>query len=169
MLSDDKLRSHAILKEVEDSESSANDRFKNLQAGLEDIRVSLASEELRSRALQDQVMRTELEGKLNIPQSRSDLQLDSPDYLLESSGNWIFSHPDYNLWETNSTPEGSVLFLNGSPGSGKYIGFHSTFPQLTDTSSNRKIDFGKDYHSPTKGEASFRLAGVLFLQTRRRW
>ncbi|KAH6952935.1 hypothetical protein DER45DRAFT_574581 [Fusarium avenaceum] len=119
MLSDDKLRSHAILKEVEDSELSAKDRFKSLQAGLEDIRVSLASEELKSRALQDQLMRADLEGKLNIPQSRSDLQLDSPEYLLESSGNWIFSHPDYNLWETNSTPEGSVLFLNGSPGSGK--------------------------------------------------
>jgi SpoVK/Ycf46/Vps4 family AAA+-type ATPase len=135
MLSDDKLQSHAILKGVEESESSANDRFKDLQARLEDIRASLASEELRSRALQDQEMRTYLEKKLDVPQSRDDLRLESPEYILKSSGNWIFSNPDYYSWETDSPPEGSVLFLNGSPGSGKHMGFHSTCPQLTSTPS----------------------------------
>lgn len=135
MLSDDKLQSHAILKEVEDFESSAKDQFKNLQAGLEDIRASLASDELRSKTSQDQEMRADLQRKLDVPQSRADLQLESPEYKLEYSGNWVFSHPDYYLWETKSPPEGSVLFLNGSPGSGKSTGFHSTFPQLTNTSS----------------------------------
>ncbi|KAG5662594.1 hypothetical protein KAF25_005012 [Fusarium avenaceum] len=119
MLSDDKLQSHAILKEVEDFESSAKDQFKNLQASLEDIRASLASDELRSKTSQDQEMRADLQRKLDVPQSRADLQLESPEYILESSGNWIFSHPDYSFWETNSMSEGSVLFLNGSPGSGK--------------------------------------------------
>ncbi|KAM0267391.1 hypothetical protein ACHAPA_005933 [Fusarium lateritium] len=119
MLSDDKLQSHAILKEVEDSESSANARFQNLQAGLEDIRTSLVSEELKSKALQDQEMRTILETKLGVQQSRANLKLEPPEYILESSGNWIFSNPDYYSWETGSPPEGCVLFLNGSPGSGK--------------------------------------------------
>ncbi|KAM0214016.1 hypothetical protein ACHAQD_009050 [Fusarium lateritium] len=113
------LQSHAILKEVEDSESSANARFQNLQAGLEDIRTSLASEELRSKALQDHEMRTNLETKLGVQQFRANLKLEPPEYVLESSGNWIFSNPDYYSWETGSPPEGCVLFLNGSPGSGK--------------------------------------------------
>jgi hypothetical protein len=135
MLSDDKLQSHAILKEVENSESSAKDRFKNLQSGLEDIRASLASDKLRSKALQDQEMRAYLERKLDVPQSRAGLQLESPEHILGSSGNWVFSDPSYYSWETESPPEGSVLFLNGSPGSGKHMGFHSTCPQLTNTSS----------------------------------
>jgi SpoVK/Ycf46/Vps4 family AAA+-type ATPase len=119
MLSDGKLQSHAILKEIEDFESSAKDCFKNLQAGLEDIRASVTSDELRSKALQDQEMRANLERKLDVPKPRSDLQLESPERILESSGNWISSHPAYYFWETNTPPEGSVLFLNGSPGSGK--------------------------------------------------
>ncbi|KAM0239464.1 hypothetical protein ACHAP5_008320 [Fusarium lateritium] len=105
--------------EVEDSESSANARFQNLQAGLEDIRTSLASEELKSKALQDHEMRTNLETKLGVQQFQANLKLEPPEYVLESSGNWIFSNPDYYSWETGSPPEGSVLFLNGSPGSGK--------------------------------------------------
>ncbi|WZH47704.1 Vegetative incompatibility HET-E-1 [Fusarium acuminatum] len=117
MLSDGKLQSHAILKEIEDFESSAKDCFKNLQAGLEDIRASVTSDELRSKALQDQEMRANLERKLDVPKPRSDLQLESPERILESSGNWISSHPAYYFWETNTPPEGSVLFLNGSPGS----------------------------------------------------
>jgi hypothetical protein len=135
MLSDDKLQSHAILKEVEDSESFAKDRFKNLHAGLEDIRATLASDELRSKALQDQEMRANLERKLDVPQPRADLQLESPERILESSGNWIFSHPTYYSWETDNSPEGSVLFLNGSPGSGKCITFYSTPPKHTNPSS----------------------------------
>ncbi|KAI7765160.1 hypothetical protein LZL87_005873 [Fusarium oxysporum] len=103
LLSDDKLQSHAILKEVQDSDQYAKDHFSNLQTSLEDIRSTLASEQLQSKTLQ----------------SRTDLQLESRDPIVEDSGSWIFTNPIFKCWDEGKSSEGRVLFLNGSPGSGK--------------------------------------------------
>ncbi|RBA19768.1 hypothetical protein FPRO05_09068 [Fusarium proliferatum] len=119
LLSDDKLQSHAILKEVQDSDQYAKDQFGNLKTSLEDIRSTLASEQLQSKTLQAQEMRTYLGSRLHVSKSRTDLQLESQDPILENSGNWIFSDPTFDSWERGNSQDGRVLFLNGSPGSGK--------------------------------------------------
>ncbi|KAF5588538.1 heterokaryon incompatibility protein het-E-1 [Fusarium subglutinans] len=119
LLSDDKLQSHAILKEVQDSGQYAKDQFGNLQTSLEDIRSTLASEQLQSKALQAQEMKTYLESRLNVSKSRTDLDLESRDPVYENSGVWIFSSPTFKRWEEGKSAENRVLFLNGSPGSGK--------------------------------------------------
>ncbi|KAI1008491.1 hypothetical protein LB504_001315 [Fusarium proliferatum] len=119
LLSDEKLQSHAILKGVQDSDQYAKDRFSNLQTSLEDIRSTLASEQLQSKTLQAQEMRTYLGSRLDVSKSRTDLQLESQDPILENSGNWIFSDPTFDSWERGNSQDGRVLFLNGSPGSGK--------------------------------------------------
>ncbi|KAF5252268.1 hypothetical protein FANTH_2824 [Fusarium anthophilum] len=117
LLSDDKLQSHAILKEVQDSDQYAKDQFSELQTSLEDIRSTLASEQLQSKILQAQEMKTYLESRLDVSKSRTDLQLESQDHTLENSGNWIFSDPTFKGWEGGKSAENKVLFLNGSPGS----------------------------------------------------
>ncbi|KAJ4267106.1 hypothetical protein NW762_003204 [Fusarium torreyae] len=119
MLSDAKLQSHAILKDVQDSGAYARDQFKNLQAGLEEIRTVLHSEQLKSNAFQDREMKASLEGKLGVPGFRTDSQLESPEESVESSGNWIFSHHAFRTWETARSSLDGILFLNGSPGAGK--------------------------------------------------
>ncbi|KAF5584159.1 heterokaryon incompatibility protein het-E-1 [Fusarium pseudoanthophilum] len=119
LLSDDKLQSHAILKEVQDSDQYAKDQFGNLQTSLDDIRSTLASEQLQSKALQSREMKTYLESRLDVSTSRPDLQLESQDTVDESSGIWIFSNPIFKSWEGGKSAEKRVLFLNGSPGSGK--------------------------------------------------
>nr|RBR00802.1 hypothetical protein FVER53263_11046 [Fusarium verticillioides] len=116
---DDKLQSHAILKEVQDSDQYAKDQFSNLQTSLDDIRSTLASEQLQSKALQSREMKTYLESRLDVSTSRTDLQLESQDTVDENSGIWIFSNPIFNGWEGGKSAEKRVLFLNGSPGSGK--------------------------------------------------
>ncbi|RKL03912.1 hypothetical protein BFJ71_g3882 [Fusarium oxysporum] len=118
LLSDDKLQSHAILKEVQDSDQYAKDQFSNLHTSLEDIRSTLASEQLQSKILQVQEMKTYLESRLDVSKSRTDLQLESRDPVDESSGIWIFSNPTFRCWEGGKSAENRVLFLNGSPGSG---------------------------------------------------
>ncbi|KAF4944322.1 hypothetical protein FGADI_12776 [Fusarium gaditjirri] len=122
LLSDDKLQSHAIFKEVQDSDQYAKDQFSNLQTSLEDIRSTLASEQLQSKTIQAQEMKAYLESRLDVSHSRTDLQLESQDPVLESSGNWIFSDSTFDCWERGNSQDGSVLFLNGSPGSGN-IGY----------------------------------------------
>ncbi|KAF5691974.1 heterokaryon incompatibility protein het-E-1 [Fusarium circinatum] len=117
LLSDDKLQSHAILKEVQDSDQYAKSQFSNLRTNLEDIRSTLASEQLQSKTLQAQEMKTYLEGRLDVSKSRTDLQLESQDTVLENSGNWIFSDPHFKCWEGGNSQDSRVLFLNGSPGS----------------------------------------------------
>ncbi|KAF5645873.1 heterokaryon incompatibility protein het-E-1 [Fusarium tjaetaba] len=119
LLSDDKLQSHAILKEVQDSDQYAKDQFSNLQTSLDDIRSTLASEQLQSKALQSREMKTYLESRLDISTSRTDLQLESQDTVDKNSGIWIFSNPIFKSWEGGKSAEKRVLFLNGSPGSGK--------------------------------------------------
>ncbi|KAJ4024767.1 hypothetical protein NW761_011566 [Fusarium oxysporum] len=119
LLSGDKLQSHAILKEVQDSEKYAKDQFSNLQTSLEDIKSTFASEQLQSKTLHAQEMKTYLESRLDVSKSRTDLQLVSQDPILETSGNWIFSDPTFESWERGNSHDGRVLFLNGSPGSGK--------------------------------------------------
>ncbi|KAF5538046.1 heterokaryon incompatibility protein het-E-1 [Fusarium phyllophilum] len=119
LLSDDKLQSHAILKEVQDSGQYAKDQFSNLQTSLEDIRSTLASEQLQSKTLQAQEMKTYLESRLDVSKSRTDLQLESRDPVDKNSGIWIFSNPIFKSWEGGKSAEKRVLFLNGSPGSGK--------------------------------------------------
>ncbi|KAG5771589.1 hypothetical protein H9Q72_001895 [Fusarium xylarioides] len=119
LLSDDKLQSHAILKEVQDSDQYAKDQFSNLQISLEDIRSTLASEQLQTKTLQAQEMKTYLESRLDVSKSRNDLQLESKDPILENSGNWIFSNPKFESWERENSQNDRILFLNGSPGSGK--------------------------------------------------
>ncbi|KAF5970510.1 heterokaryon incompatibility protein het-E-1 [Fusarium coicis] len=114
-----RLQSHAILKEVQDSDQYAKDQFSSLQTSLQDIRSSLASEELQSKTLQAQEMKTYLESRLDVSKSRTDLQLESQNPILENSGSWIFSDPTFNSWERGNSQDGRVLFLNGSPGSGK--------------------------------------------------
>ncbi|EXM19798.1 hypothetical protein FOTG_12241 [Fusarium oxysporum f. sp. vasinfectum 25433] len=119
LLSDDKLQSHAILKEVQDSDHYAKDQFSKLHTSLEDIRFTLASEHLQSKTIQAQEMKTYLESRLDVSKSRSDLQLETRDPIVENSGNWIFSNPIFKCWEVGKSAENKVLFLNGSPGSGK--------------------------------------------------
>ncbi|KAF4340767.1 heterokaryon incompatibility protein het-E-1 [Fusarium beomiforme] len=119
LLTDDKLQSHAILKEVQDSDQHAKDHFGKLHSSLDDIRANLASEQLKSRTLQDREMRAYLESRLNVSKSRTDLLLEAPHPMDGVSGNWIFSDPNFESWEANKSSNGSVLFLNGSPGSGK--------------------------------------------------
>ncbi|KAF5705135.1 heterokaryon incompatibility protein het-E-1 [Fusarium mundagurra] len=117
LLSDDKLQSHAILKEVQDSDQYAKNQFSNLQTSLDDIRSTLASEQLQSKALQAREMKTYLESRLDVSKSRTDLQLESRDPVDENSGIWIFSNPIFKSWEGGKSAEKRVLFLNGSPGS----------------------------------------------------
>ncbi|KAF5566179.1 heterokaryon incompatibility protein het-E-1 [Fusarium napiforme] len=119
LLSDDKLQSHAILKEVQDSDQYAKDQFSNLQTSLDDIRSTLASEQLQSKALKSREMKTYMESRLDVSTSRTDLQLESQDTVDENSGIWIFSNPIFKIWEGGISAEKRVLFLNGSPGSGK--------------------------------------------------
>ncbi|KAH7211216.1 hypothetical protein BKA60DRAFT_598506 [Fusarium oxysporum] len=119
LLSDDKLQSHAILKEVQDSDHYAKDQFSKLHTSLEDIRSTLASEHLQSKTMQAQEMKTYLESRLDVSKPRSDLQLETRDPIVENSGNWIFSNPIFKCWEAGKSAENKILFLNGSPGSGK--------------------------------------------------
>ncbi|TXB99680.1 hypothetical protein FocTR4_00013722 [Fusarium oxysporum f. sp. cubense] len=119
LLSDDKLQSHAILKEVQDSDHYSKDQFSKLHTSLEDIRSTLASEHLQSKTIQAQEMKTYLESRLDVSKSRSDLQLETRDPIVENSGNWIFSNPIFKCWEVGKSAENKILFLNGSPGSGK--------------------------------------------------
>ncbi|KAF5975669.1 hypothetical protein FBULB1_7245 [Fusarium bulbicola] len=119
LLSDDKLQSHAILKEVQDSEQYAKDQFNSLHTSLEDIRSTLSSEQLQSKTLQAREMNNYLESRLDISKSQTDLQLQSGDFLDDNSGNWIFSDRIFKCWEGGKSAEKRVLFLNGSPGSGK--------------------------------------------------
>ncbi|EXL54500.1 hypothetical protein FOCG_05366 [Fusarium oxysporum f. sp. radicis-lycopersici 26381] len=119
LLSDDKLQSHAILKEVQDSDHYAKDQFSKLHTSLEDIRSTLASEHLQSKTMQAQEMKTYLESRLDVSKPRSDLQLETRDPIVEKSGNWIFSNPIFKCWEAGKSAENKILFLNGSPGSGK--------------------------------------------------
>ncbi|KAJ0139250.1 Uncharacterized protein HZ326_17813 [Fusarium oxysporum f. sp. albedinis] len=79
LLSDDKLQSHAILKEVQDSDHYAKDQFSKLHTSLEDIRSTLASEHLQSKTMQAQEMKTYLESRLDVSKPRSDLQLKTRD------------------------------------------------------------------------------------------
>ncbi|EWY84509.1 hypothetical protein FOYG_11956 [Fusarium oxysporum NRRL 32931] len=119
LLSDDKLQSHAILKEVQDSDQYTKDQFSNLHTSLADIRSTLASERLQSKILQAHEMKTYLESRLDVSKSQTDLQLESRDPVDENSGIWIFSNPIFKCWEGEKSAENRVLFLNGSPGSGK--------------------------------------------------
>ncbi|KAF5620266.1 heterokaryon incompatibility protein het-E-1 [Fusarium sp. NRRL 52700] len=119
LLSDDKLQSHAILKEVQDSDQYAKDQFSTLQTSLEDIRSTLDSQQFQSKTLQAQEMKSYLESRLDVSKPRSDLQLESRDPILENSGNWILSDPTFESWERGNSQDRRVLFLNGSPGSGK--------------------------------------------------
>ncbi|KAF5714150.1 heterokaryon incompatibility protein het-E-1 [Fusarium globosum] len=119
LLTDDKLQSHAILKEVQDSEQYAKSQFSSLQTSLEEIRSTLASKYLKSKNIRAQEMKTYLESRLDVSKSRSDLQLETPDPIVENSGNWIFSNPIFKCWEVGKSAENRILFLNGSPGSGK--------------------------------------------------
>ncbi|KAF4457118.1 hypothetical protein F53441_906 [Fusarium austroafricanum] len=116
MLSDDKLQSHAILKEVQDSDEYAKDQFRQLQAGLEDIKATLNSSQLKNGASQHQEMKLFLEKKLEVSLSQTRSQLELSDTDIGSSGSWIFSHPLFHQWDTNASPQNNVLFLSGCPG-----------------------------------------------------
>ncbi|KAF5531725.1 heterokaryon incompatibility protein het-E-1 [Fusarium mexicanum] len=117
LLSDDKLQSYGILEEVQDSYQYAKDQFSNLQNSLEYIKSTLASEQLQSKALEAQKMKTYLESRLDFSKSRTDLLLESRDLIVEHSGSWIFTNPIFKYWEEGKSPDGRVLFINGSHGS----------------------------------------------------
>ncbi|EMT72989.1 hypothetical protein FOC4_g10001832 [Fusarium odoratissimum] len=119
LLSDDKLQSHVVLKEVQDSCQYTKGHLNDLQTSLEDIRSTLASEQLRSKTLQAEEMKDYLASRLDVSKSRADLQFETRDPRVENSGNWILSNPIFNCWERGRTSDNKVLFLNGSPGSGK--------------------------------------------------
>ncbi|KLO80952.1 Uncharacterized protein LW93_9200 [Fusarium fujikuroi] len=142
LLSDDKLQSHAILKEVQDSDQYAKGQFSNLQTSLEDIRSTLASEQLQSKTLQAQEMKTYLEIRLDVSKSRTDLQLESRDPVHETSGLWIFSDPTFKLWEGGKSAENKVLFLNGSPGSDETI-MRFAYEKLSTMESTELADLKK--------------------------
>ncbi|KAF9767037.1 hypothetical protein IL306_000450 [Fusarium sp. DS 682] len=138
MLSDDKLLSHAILKEVQDSHEYEKDQFRQLKAGLDDIKTSLAAEQLRNKSLQDEEMRASLESKLDISKSRIDCQLHSSESTVGSSGNWIFTHPTFDSWDTNKILQGDVLFLNGCPGAGMPLkNYDSSFLRANELSGEQ--------------------------------
>ena len=173
LLSDDKLQSHAILKEVQDSDQYAKDQFSTLQTSLEDIRSTLDSQQFQSKTLQAQEMKSYLESRLDVSKPRSDLQLESRDPILENSGNWILSDPTFESWERGNSQDRRVLFLNGSPGSGKSLvhGEFCAICQLTFCRMYRKDYFGKDNHSSSKTETSLSVSrkkflDLLLLQTR---
>ncbi|KAM0496300.1 hypothetical protein ACHAP8_007561 [Fusarium lateritium] len=115
MLSDDKLQHHAILKEIQDSDSYAKDQFEQIHSCLGNI---YSSEQDRIRKQQEQDMKLYLERKLNVSLSRLASQLELPDTVIGSSGRWILSDPLFQSWEANMSPKGSVLFLTGCPGAG---------------------------------------------------
>ncbi|KAH7196367.1 uncharacterized protein B0J16DRAFT_376842 [Fusarium flagelliforme] len=116
MLSDDKLQPYAILKEIQDSDQYAKDQFKQINSGLEGV---ITSEELRRQKMEEQEIRSFLERKLNVSVSQIKSQLEVPDAVTSSSGNWIFSHPLFQSWEVDVSQQGCVLFLTGCPGAGK--------------------------------------------------
>ncbi|KAF5583574.1 hypothetical protein FPCIR_8989 [Fusarium pseudocircinatum] len=119
LLSDDKLQSYAIPKDVQDSDQYAKDQFSNLQTSLQDIKSTLASKQLQSKALEAQKMKTYLESRLDFSKFRTDLPLESRDPIVEDSGSWIFTNPIFRYWEEGKSSEGRVLFINGPPGSAR--------------------------------------------------
>ncbi|KAM5350993.1 hypothetical protein ACJ41O_003716 [Fusarium nematophilum] len=121
-LSHDRLQSHAIHQGVRDFRAHADDRFSKLEADLEKIRSTLASECLRSQtSSQNQDMKDLLEEKLDVSGSRTRIRLDSPELSSPSAGDWIFSDPTFKSWEglEGEPTQTRVLFLSGSPGAGK--------------------------------------------------
>ncbi|KAM0430109.1 hypothetical protein ACHAPT_006115 [Fusarium lateritium] len=119
-LSHERLQSHAIFEGVRDLREHADGRFDKLEADLDKIRTTLESECLRSQASsQDRDMKDLLEDKLNISRLGPHNRLDSTELSSPSSGDWIFQHPNFQSWERALSSQGSVLFLNGSPGAGK--------------------------------------------------
>ncbi|KAF9772453.1 hypothetical protein IL306_009838 [Fusarium sp. DS 682] len=90
LLSDDKLQSHAILKEVQVSDQYAKDQFGKLQTGLEDIKSALASEQLQSKVLQDQEMRTYLERKSTL--AKTIIRLQKQKQASESPGRSLLAY-----------------------------------------------------------------------------
>lgn len=118
MLSDDKLQPYAILKAIEDSDALARDQFRQINSGLEYLHDT---EDIRTQRLQEQEIRSSLERKLNVSLTQISSQLEIPDTVIKSSGSWIFSHPLFQTWEADSSPQGCVLFLTGCPGAGKSL------------------------------------------------
>ncbi|KAJ3455735.1 hypothetical protein MRS44_017217 [Fusarium solani] len=122
-LSHERLQSHAIHEGVRDFRVHADDRFDKLEADLEKIRSTLASEYLRSQtSSQDRDMKDLLEERLNVSRSEPRSRLDSPELSSPSAGDWIFSDPAFQSWEGLEGEPSSrtkVLFLSGSPGAGK--------------------------------------------------
>ncbi|KAI6776492.1 hypothetical protein HG530_000437 [Fusarium avenaceum] len=118
-LSDDKLQLHSILQGVQDSDIHARSQFRQLEAGLDNIRTTLADEQLIAKTSQDREMRAFLERKLHVSNLTTDYLLDSPELSIETSGHWIFSNSEFRFWEARDTQQNKVLFLNGCPGAGK--------------------------------------------------
>ncbi|WKT50544.1 Zinc finger C2H2-type [Fusarium oxysporum f. sp. vasinfectum] len=139
MLSDDKLQLHAILKEVQDSDEYAKDQFRQLQAGLEDIKATLNSSQLKNGASQHQEIKLFLEKKLDVSLSQTRSQLELPDTDIGSSGSWIFSHPLFHQWDTNASPQNNVLFLSGCPGAGKSTLARTIIRQLSQKRAHQSM------------------------------
>ncbi|EEU43484.1 uncharacterized protein NECHADRAFT_95028 [Fusarium vanettenii 77-13-4] len=119
-LSHERLQAHAIHQGVQNFRGHADNRFDKLEADLDNIRNTLASECLKHQtSVEDQDMKEFLEDKLNISRFGSRSRLDSPELSSPSAGDWIFQHPHFQAWESATSSQGNVLFLNGSPGAGK--------------------------------------------------
>ncbi|RSL59060.1 hypothetical protein CEP53_005924 [Fusarium sp. AF-6] len=119
-LSHERLQAHAIHEGVRDFREHADGRFDKLEADLDSIRSTLASECLRNQtSAENQDMKDFLEDKLDVSSFGSRNRLDSLELSSPSAGDWIFQHPTFQSWESATPSQGSVLFLNGSPGSGK--------------------------------------------------
>lgn len=111
MLSRSTLLSHAILQEVRDSK----DQLDKIKDGVNRISDSLAT--TQEQAIQ--AMKDHLQDKLDIAKFQTRNALESPELISASSGDWIFENAKFKSWESEKSPQGNVLFLNGSPGAGR--------------------------------------------------
>ncbi|KAI1068537.1 hypothetical protein LB507_004229, partial [Fusarium sp. FIESC RH6] len=130
LLSDTKLQPHAILKEIQNSGLYARGQFEQINSGLEGM---IHSEQTRSQILHEKEIKSFLERKLNVSLAQIRTQLQLPDTLIGSSGNWVLFDEAYKSWEANTSQHGSVLFLTGCPGAGK-----STLARTIINQLNRK-------------------------------
>ncbi|UPK92591.1 hypothetical protein LCI18_003526 [Fusarium solani-melongenae] len=142
-LSHERLQSHAIHQGVQDFRGHADDR--------------------RQTSAKDQEMKDFVEDKLNISNFGLRSRLDSPEPSCPSAGDWIFHHPDFQAWERGTSPQGSVLFLNGSPGAGKTTLAIKVIRHLTgkDRSSGSTVYFLFKHDDDDRRSAKPMLRAIL--------
>jgi len=120
LLSDEKIT--AVLDEVQESRSSADERFSELsdelRSGLNEIKEALEKQKAVQRdSICDQ--KVAMTAKLNAPDYKADQRAAASQRLLSGSGDWFFLEPAVVEWiQGTNSPSCSILYLSGSPGSG---------------------------------------------------